>query len=253
MPSKHELETINDRLLNEREQLSSENDQLRKELSKVSGQINTLHEQFEDMSRAVMSAAPSADHFAQQIAPLVVKLGEVIETAERAWARADQKMREMNLHTTRLEQSLNDQQAKLSEFKRLIGQASNETRLLHHASAQSRESLTDVLLTRGWRILATIALTVMLTSIAATYAIKTIYAPEALRIEQSANWEAFLSTMSAEMQERIIESAKAKRQQLARQNDPEQGSILPAEASPATTQNPTPGPTPTPRRNRAGR
>jgi uncharacterized phage infection (PIP) family protein YhgE len=237
MPSKAQLELLNDELLSENDQLRSKNSQRKTEFSEVAQQINGLQAQLKDVSKALSKPAPTMDSFAQQIAPLVERLGEVISTMERASIRADEKMQEMAACRSELEEISQQQNARLSKFSSLIEQAHYKTRELGEMARLNTESLLDMLVERGWRVLLMILISGSLAAIATSLAISRINEPNAVVQQQSDNWYILTYEMTPEQKVELMNGIRAKRQRLERETD--------SSAPSTTTDSQTPQPSPT--------
>lgn len=187
MPTKQELEAINDELL-------AENGQLRRESSEVAERLAALSESLQEMKPLLEAVASkpqrtraSREEFAAQIEPIVNGLKGVIESAR-------QQTIEQNKRAQLLQTMLDRNEQASREFMNTISAARAQThQLSEHLSEWQGQPRITVLKIAGATFLSMIVAGVMIVSFASWK-----LSPTRTMIEDATKWRVLTEEMPAE-------------------------------------------------------
>jgi uncharacterized protein YoxC len=193
MPTKEQLEDTNDQLRAENTSLRRAGDQMVREFADLR---EVIESRLQVLATQTPSTMPGVNEVARQatqqtiehLAPLVARMGQVIATMEQAHTRAEERIEEADERQQKLTASAEEQSRHIRTFTTLIGQARAETEMLHEAARQTKESFFD-LITERWRsVLLLTVLAMVIGSLATSYAVRQMIAPDQLSFEESQNW-----------------------------------------------------------------
>jgi hypothetical protein len=239
MPSKQELETINDELLTENEQLQRESAERIEQLTELTVMLQAIAARLENLAAAApqpqSASSSSRDEFAAQIEPLVAGLKKMIEAAH---ASAAEQQRQTQIIRAQNEQA--DEMTR--KFKTLIAHASQETyQLGRYMTAASEQPRVTLLKIAG----------AMFTSMIVAGALIVFYAswtlsPSRRALEDATKWQVLTEEMLPEKVKQIeqqIENKLYKREQNGQIGAQTSGAnSQPAASAPAPAQMSQPAP-----------
>jgi hypothetical protein len=225
MPTKEQLEEINDELLAENARLYRTTEQVRE----MFGELKELIESRVQAPAAAATLAtqpplkekPSPEQIAQkvsaetmqQFAPVVARMGEVIKTMELAHDRAELKIDQAQIQLNRLD-----------EISRLVWDVRQETQGLQTAARLTKESFWDMLEARGMRVLLTVIISLLIGVLIAAYVFRQVTAPDTLTLEASENWQIYTYDMTPEQKAQLMAEIRAKREKIVAEQDSSQPS-----------------------------
>jgi DNA-binding ferritin-like protein len=200
MPTKQELETINDDLLAENSQLRRDGSEQTARLEALTGNLQQIAARLEALaSRPPASATgsqtdSSRDELAAQIEPLVTGLKQMIE-------RAKSETIDQNKHAQILQTMLERNERTSSEFTNSIRQADIQTdRLSNYLNKwQGQPRMTM------WKVTGAMFLSTILAGLLIAFLVQWSLSPTRQLIEDASKWRALTQAMTPE-QVRQIES-----------------------------------------------
>jgi hypothetical protein len=247
MPTKQELETINDDLLSQNEQLQRESAERIEQLTELTATLQAIAARLENLAAAApqpQSASNSSnrDEFAAQIEPLVTGLKKMIEAAHTSAAEQQRQ--------TQIIRAQNEQAVETTrKFKTLIAHASQETYQLGRSMTAASEQPKVTLLKIAGAMFASMILAGVLIVFYASWTLS----PSRRALEDATKWQVLTEEMPPEKVKQIeqqIENKLYKREQNGQIGAQTSGAnSQPAASAPAPAQMSQPAPS-TNRRSR---
>lgn len=236
MPTKQELETINDELLTENSQLRREGAEQAERLEALFESLQEMRSLLEALASSQQPSGSSPDALAAQIEPLVAGLRQMIEAARQQTAEQGRRVQYL--------QAMQERSEQVSEqFMNQVAETSNQT----HRLAQYLNEWHEQPRITWWKITGAMFGSVLLAGLLIVSFASWKLEPTRTLQEDATKWRVLTETMPPEKVREIeqqIENKLYNREQRGQIGAQTTG----ADSPPETSAQPSPAPSPGSRR-----